>query len=266
MEESNRSELENNSTEILYNNTTIGTNRNKQVIILTDSLSVIQNIEKVQTSKNIGRWTNPWIIKIIETAEKISNSKIHIGWIAAHTGILGNEIADEEAKKATSLNTPNIKELSMQEIVNIKKNKTREEWYNKLETTGRDKGSLYFHTIWKEKRKHKEKPWFFNNTKLNRREICILNRIRANHNLLKESLFRKHIIDSSACDCGGGEESVDHVIFQCPMHNWSRDNLRAKIPKEYEEAEERIVNLINTKKTKVLKAVIAFLDESDVHP
>jgi ribonuclease HI len=62
-------------------------------LILTDSLSTIQAV------KNNNK--NPIIQRIIRRLHD-SGGRIQLKWIPGHSGIEGNEIADQEAKKATT--------------------------------------------------------------------------------------------------------------------------------------------------------------------
>ncbi|KAL7294425.1 hypothetical protein TKK_0012425 [Trichogramma kaykai] len=45
--------------------------------------------------------------------------------------------------------------------------------------------------------------------------IVTINRIRSNHHSLAESLYRKNIISDPGCACGSGEESLNHILWNC---------------------------------------------------
>jgi len=74
-----------------------------------------------------------------------------------------------------------------------------------LEDAFREKGILYFSHFYH----FSPKPWFYCYS-LTREQIVTVNRIQSN-------LFRKNIIDSSACPCGDSRQDVNHVIFYCRL-------------------------------------------------
>ena len=53
--------------------------------------------------------------------------------------------------------------------------------------------------------------------------IIIINRLRANHFNLNESLSHLKIVESPMCKCDEYEESIDHVIWSCSLYNEKRD-------------------------------------------
>lgn len=73
---------------------------NQRVIIFTDSLSSILTIKQMYTK-------NPLAQIIQQTIHKIISNKriITLYWIPSHIGIVGNEIADSLANRATNLST-----------------------------------------------------------------------------------------------------------------------------------------------------------------
>lgn len=83
---------------------------------------------------------------------------------------------------------------------------------------GQHKGKVYFERYYDRKKK---KPWF-NNINLERYNITIINRLRANHFNLGESLARKGYIDSARCECGNENESIEHVLWQCSRYDEER--------------------------------------------
>lgn len=65
----------------------------------------------------------------------------------------------------------------------------------RIEAEGRYKGTKYFNEYYG---KEKKKPWF-NKINLPRGLVCMINRLRANHYNLNESLWRKEYIGNSRC-------------------------------------------------------------------
>lgn len=90
----------------------------------------------------------------------------------------------------------------------------QEMWYDTQESLIRDskyKGIIYFENFYKGEEKQ---PWF-KNTNEERYFITLINRLRADHYNLNESLRRKNYIDSARCECGYEVEDIDHLIWQC---------------------------------------------------
>ena len=59
-------------------------------------------------------------------------------------------------------------------------------------------------------------PWF-SYCKLNRKRVTIINRIRSNHVLTKEHLFRKNLTDSDLCECQN-IQTINHLVWDCPKY------------------------------------------------
>lgn len=122
------------------------------------------------------------------------------------------------------------------------------------EREGRYKGVKYFQECYK---KSDKKPWFRKIT-AERRFITTVNRIRANHFNLRESLCRKGYMDQNTCECGGVED-LRHVLFICEKYIDWRDlmynNLeKARVPYPY-DVEDWFRNV----RIKPLEEVLTFL-------
>jgi len=53
---------------------------------------------------------------------------------------------------------------------------------------------------------------------LPRRAWVRLNRLRTGVGLLRSCLYKWDMASSAACECGAEEQSVDHVVLHCPIH------------------------------------------------
>jgi hypothetical protein len=49
------------------------------------------------------------------------------------------------------------------------------------------------------------------------------------HGNIKTYLFRYKIIESQLCSCEEGEQSVDHIIYECKLYENERDRLKAAV-------------------------------------
>lgn len=53
----------------------------------------------------------------------------------------------------------------------------------------------------------------------------MINRLRANHFNLNESLYRKEYIGSPRCECGAECQDIHHVAFRCVLFDDAREKL-----------------------------------------
>jgi hypothetical protein len=56
-------------------------------------------------------------------------------------------------------------------------------------------------------------------------EASVLIQVRTRHYRLNQSLYRLKIVDTADCQCGKGEESVQHVLLHCPRWTTARAEL-----------------------------------------
>ena len=69
------------------------------------------------------------------------------------------------------------------------------------------KGRTYFQRYYSSS----PKQWFVKAKHLQRELIVTVNRIRANHYNLAESLHRIHIVSDPLCKCGLQSENINHI-------------------------------------------------------
>ena len=53
---------------------------------------------------------------------------------------------------------------------------------------------------------------------LPRRAWVRLNRIRTGVGRFRSCLYKRGMVSSAACECGAEEQTVDHVVLQCPIY------------------------------------------------
>ena len=102
----------------------------------------------------------------------------------------------------------NLKEIKKKNIAKL---------FRKLGTI---KGTNNFKKFFRET----SKPWYGSRS-LPRELIFTINRIRANHSKLVESLARVKIINSALFECVEGDETIDHVLWQCSKYSSQRKKL-----------------------------------------
>ncbi|XP_048486459.1 uncharacterized protein LOC125490647 isoform X1 [Plutella xylostella] len=166
-----------------------------KTIILSDSASSLQAIISFPF-KSKSKF--PIILKIRETLFRCMTQGIEvaIAWIPGHSGIIGPRLDRS--------------------------------WKVSWDTSRNFKGKFYSHI-----QPHiPKKPWFFKAKHLDKPATSTLCRLRLGHACTPVHLARIRVRDSSVCDCGASEGSVDHLFFECPNLQTSLyDILPPTIPK-----------------------------------
>ena len=185
--------------------TTTNTN-NKHIIIWTDSLSSIEAI----TALTIKSRTTNDCYEALNTLGNLNT--LEVRWIAAHTGLWGNEKADELAKKGTTgesrMECP-IPHSYIKRLINEKVTKlNNEEWrlngprHTKMLLGNKD--SKIVHDLNK-------------NLNNKRHKYRTAVQLITGHCGLNKHLYNIRKSDTSACpSCGEEEETVAHFLGQCP--------------------------------------------------
>lgn len=107
----------------------------------------------------------------------------------------------------------------------------------RIEAEGKSKGKKFFELYYNSDKKN---TWF---KKLDiERGLCaMINRLRANHYNLKESLERKGYIDDAMYECGIRTQDIYHVVFKCEL----LEEARNKIYRELQQEEKYLYDLDN---------------------
>lgn len=93
----------------------------------------------------------------------------------------------------------------------------------------------------------KKEPWFAKR-KLERGFVAFVNRLRANHYNLGESLARKNLIDKPNCECGENIEDIDHYVLKCPLLSTEREALITDIERSGSRASHSVWTWIKEKR------------------
>lgn len=163
----------------------LNNNANKNFIIATDSARAIAAINNNDISVHV----NPYIIDIkkrIQDCTELMNDtrKLIFIWVPAHIGVVGNEIADRLAKRASreevsaEFKIP-INDLKAGEFKRVMRARTT----RKMETKGRQKSVAYLKNFYD----RNANQCCFEDVKADRFVISTVNRLRENHYNLGES-------------------------------------------------------------------------------
>ena len=187
------------------------------VVVFTDSLSTLQALETGEdVSKDIVHLR--WAIHNIISRHQV---KVTLQWIPAHTGIPGNERADELAKKGASLPQPEVP-VTYSTCRQMIRSNLKEDWLNKW-ATGKTGRPMYGHMT-------RPQP---NDTinKLKRRDQSTIFQLRTQHLPLNQHLNRIGVKESAACPlCDHHSETVEHLLFDCRKLTDLRGCFLPKLP------------------------------------
>lgn len=172
----------------------------RKVAIYTDSKITLDSLK----NKNNHKYLIEEIRNKLKSVEE-DNWTVKFSWVKAHAGIYGNELADRLAKQAardsdlqTSYDRIPISAVKKQ-LATI----SEEIWEREWEST--TKGNLtksFFPKV--SVRLKKRIPMSSNLTTL-----------VTGHGNINAYFHRFRIKDSAMCVCGVGEQTVDHVIYDC---------------------------------------------------
>jgi len=144
---------------------------------------------------------------------------MEFNWIKTHAGHQGKEMADELAKEAAT--NSDIKECYFRMPKCAVKSELSENCETKwqIEWDRTTKGvttKLYF-------------PKVADRLKLKINVTPNLTMMVTGHGNIKSYLYKYKIIDSSMCPCKIGEQTTDHILYECELVNQERDKLKAEI-------------------------------------
>ena len=155
--------------------------RASQIYILSDSRSAIQAIESSfrSTADNLNRIT-------VEIERASEHAAVHFRWIPSHTGIMGNEAADQLAKSgAVQLDSTNKDMLTADEYKALRLKKSVTDWKGEI------KHDWYAET----------KPGSSLRLGLTRQEQTALCRLKSGHTILMEyRAGAKHFPTCTKCN------------------------------------------------------------------
>uniref|UniRef100_A0ABD2XP96 RNase H type-1 domain-containing protein n=1 Tax=Trichogramma kaykai TaxID=54128 RepID=A0ABD2XP96_9HYME len=200
-------------------------NKYTRTWIFTDSKSSLEAIQNYSPIKKLN--TSPIIIDTLQIYHTLAqnNQEINLVWIPSHLGILHNEEVDNLAKRAIRIGSPLPLKLFYTDFHNHLSENHKATTNLRLLREAQFKGTLYFDNFFSP---NSSKPWYAHHNHP-RYHITTINRIRANHYSLAESLHRKNMKDSPSCTCGAEYEDIDHVVFSCPRFARERISLMAQL-------------------------------------
>ena len=170
-------------------------------VIFSDSLSSLQSIEHMRSTSRPNLVTD-----ILELSTTIADRLTYV-WIPSHVGILGNEIADKLAVKATTL--PSVTKTISFETHDVLPliNKYIETKWQSLWDTDRT-GRSYFRIEPKVSTKIK-----YSNS--NRKKELVITRLRFGKCKLNSHLHKIKIHATGLCSQCNTPETIQHFLMEC---------------------------------------------------
>ena len=179
----------------------------RKYIIHSDSLSVLSSLRQFDPPNPLIKKIREWIEFLCSTGD----THIKFCWIPAHAGIMGNELADCVAKRATS-RAPIQMNLPYSDYLPRIRASIRNKWQSQWDLEAQNKLRLIHPSIrrW-ESSYHKR-----------RRYETILTRLRIGHcNFSHVHLMKKE----PQPRCCGVPLTVKHVLVSCVQHRRQRETM-----------------------------------------
>jgi ribonuclease HI len=210
-------------------------NRRNKVIIYTDNQAAIRTVGN-PTGKS-GAYIIDDIVRLIDCLQATKRIQVEVRWVPAHTGILGNEIADIAAKEAAGWRAyeqmcagnravPPARLYPLRTTLKTWiKQEAQKEWEYSWATETRGR-ACYRYTP---KPTHKVLRL---HEKRSKRHSSLLIQMRTEKIGLKDFLYQRGVpeITNPQCACGEGRQTVMHVLMRCRTFNDLRRQELSGIP------------------------------------
>jgi hypothetical protein len=145
--------------------------------------------------------------------------KVEFSWVKAHEGQRGNELADCLAKEASR--SKNIEEcysrIPKSTVSNELKEQYLKQWQNEWKRTTKGATTKSFF------------PIIVDRLKLRINPTPNFTTLITGHGNIKSYLHKYNIIENPKCSCNKGEQTVDHIIYNCSLQEQERERLKAVI-------------------------------------
>jgi hypothetical protein len=190
----------------------INKNIPKTIMIHTDSRITLDSL------KNMKNWN--YLIEAIRKKTIVmekENWYIEYTWIKAHAGHERNELADKLAKEATRDSKICYNKIPKSETEHQERETSMEKWQQLWDNTTKRTLTKEFFPKIKDRLKMKI------TLTPNYTEMVTA------HGKMRSYLHRFKIIDSPACPCDNGIQTVEHLIYECGKLNNERRKLIADI-------------------------------------
>lgn len=229
-------------------------------VIFTDSLSCLQALEQNPFKSKLHSPILLQIKKSLFSCAK-NHKTVHLVWIPSHCGIRGNEYVDALAKDAVTSQSADLKHYQCQgyDLLSLPKRSLLTSWQVQWESSSKKKGSFFFAI----QPSVTPKPWFYPYKKVSKKVISTLCRLRIGHCCSPVFLHKIRVRDSSLCECGLDEGTLEHIFFNCPNNNPSLD-LYSYLPKLKIPVPINFPSLLTHSSPKLFAALMMFIRKNSI--
>ncbi|CAK1541875.1 unnamed protein product [Leptosia nina] len=205
-----------------------------KINLCSDSRSALEDIVS-------GRSLNPLVVQTRRTLRSLSKCKeVRLFWIKAHVGHEGNERADQLAKEAATdrKRKPDFDKCPVSTVKRLLRADSVRRWeeeYNGGTTASTTKIFL---------------PTVATANKLIKK-IGLdsgLTQALTGHGGFAAYLHRFNCKDDPICACGGGDETIIHLLTRCPIHSSDRTDLEHRL--DIDLTEDRLSEVLGDDKAR----------------
>ncbi|XP_042904921.2 retrovirus-related Pol polyprotein from type-1 retrotransposable element R1 [Parasteatoda tepidariorum] len=180
-------------------------------LICTDSLSSLFLLRDTTSTEKL-------VVEIHSILNALENVTIHFSYVRGHSGILGNERADQLAREATCGEIDLRVSVPASHWKRIARDKIIADWNAEFLASPRSLWTKrFFPSIF-----HRLQCKFFATD-------FKLTQILTNHGNFKRYLFRFHLQTSGICACGDADEDAEHILLHCSLYASARMNLKTDL-------------------------------------
>lgn len=197
-----------------------------KILIITDSMSAIQALQKTITKNYI-------VQDIQKTISNYEHLFVTFFWVPSHQGIAGNEMADREAVSSTLEELVNIS-IPEDNLISLTKIKIFERWKHEWNCITNNKLRAI---------KPGTAKWI---NKYSRKEATTINRLRIGHcNLTHQYIFKREL--PPVCTNCQKPLTIKHILIECKNY----DNHRVEV--KLSDALEKVLGDTNSDMIKLIK-------------
>jgi hypothetical protein len=182
-------------------------------VVFSDSQQALRAIQEGNDART-GRALLQTIAESIDVLSKVGID-VRFRWSPGHEGVVGNEEANDAARKASSQEgkpTAQARER-VREVAGVIRliNRDRSKNPTLFDTT-----RLPGQYTWKMDQALPGKHTLRLYRSLSSDQAAILIQARTGHCRLNQYLSRIGVVDEAKCSCGNDEETIRHLILSCP--------------------------------------------------
>ena len=187
----------------------IFTLRGNKFTVYSDSYSALLAIKMYNSS-------NPIVQQIMLCLCRLTSrsKQVHFCWVPAHVGIMGNELADREAKSVIARESITLNFIPHSDLKRVIHSYIKKKWQNHWSSPELANNRKY------KKIRESVDHWSSGYQKIRKTEV-VLSRLRIGHTHITHQFLLE---GGSAPECARCDEvlSVEHILVRCQIYNATR--------------------------------------------